>query len=352
MKKLFILIIMFAGLISCDSNNNDLFTENYVTVSRFKKEKQLEARVLIDEAYGYDVIGRVDGYLVLFSTQREYFFYVYNLIGDSLGGFGVRGQGPADLTGNGWCGQTYGNSMWINDVNRARMCAVNVEQSLAEKQCVFDTAIRSVNFSVNSFVLNDSIMLNEQMKGDNYYFLTTNFKTEEAKEEKVYKYPVDRRVFNTYKSRWRLKPDCSKMASAMHSNSMINILDIGTKERKSIITGRESIKIENIVDPTTGHENRTYYATLDVTDNYIYALYMNQNHNEAYNVEKEMEIHVFDWQGTPVCKYTVPQYIWSIAVDENIGHIYAFSPMLEQVYVYEIEQLNIDHEIEELNIDF
>jgi hypothetical protein len=335
MKKIFIPIIMLAGLMSCgNNNNNDLFTANYVTVTRFEKEKQLEARVLIDEAYGYYNIGRVDKYLVLFSMQHERFFYVYGYAGDSLGGFGMKGQGPTDLITNDWCGQTYDKSMWINDVNRSRMCAVNIEQSLTNKQCIFDTVIRSI-FAVNSFVLNDSIMLNEQMRGDNYYLLTTNIKTEETTEEKLYNYPSDH-VFSTYKSKWRIKPDYSKMASAMQSIGMLNILDIGTKERKSIITG-ENINMENIVDPRTALENRRYYSSLEVTDNYIYALCMNQYYNEAYNIEKEMEIHVFDWQGTPVCKYIVPQYIQAITVDESNGRIYALSRTSEQVYVYEID---------------
>lgn len=210
---------MLAGLMSCGNNNNDLFTENYVTVTRFKKEKQLEAHILIDKVYGYYDIGRIDEYLIFFSTQREYFFYVYSITGDSLGAFGVRGQGPTDLITNDWCGQTYGKSMWINDVNRACMCAVNIEQSLTRKQCVFDTVIRTAGFSVNSFVLNDSIILCEQMRGDNYYLLIININTEEVKEEKLYKYFTEY-VFSMYKSMWRIKPDGNKMASAMYSISM------------------------------------------------------------------------------------------------------------------------------------
>jgi hypothetical protein len=63
---------------------------------------------------------------------------------------------------------------------------------------------------------------------------------------------------------------------------------------------------------------------------------MNQDYNEAYDIEKEMEIHVFDWQGTPVYKYIIPQYIRSMIIDENNGYIYAFSLNEEKVYVYKI----------------
>ncbi|MDR1594843.1 MAG: TolB-like 6-bladed beta-propeller domain-containing protein [Prevotellaceae bacterium] len=328
MKKWFISIIMLAGLSSCSSNNNDLFTENNIIVTHFEKEKQLVARVLIDDVYGYYNIGHIDEYLVLFSVQHERFFYVYSITGDSLGSFGVKGQGPTDLVNNDWCGQTYGKSMWINDINRARMCAVNVEQSLAQKQCVFDTAIRTAGFSVNSFVLNDSIILSEQMRGDNYYLLTININTEATKEEKLYNYPTEH-VFGTYNSKWRIKPDCSKMASAMHSINMINILDVKTKKRKSIITGNQNINLGNIVNKETALANRMYYITLDVTDNYIYALYR----NESFGIE----IHVFDWQGTPVYRYIVPEYTWTIAVDENNRCIYSWSQELEKVYVYEMD---------------
>jgi hypothetical protein len=328
LESILISVIVLAGLSSCSSNNNDLFTDNNVIVTRFEKEKQLVARVLLDNVYGYYNMGRIDKYLVLFSVQHERFFYVYSNTGDSLGGFGMKGQGPTDLLNNHWCGQADDKSMWINDVNRARMCAVNVEQSLAQKQCVFDTVIRTAGFSVNSFVLNDSTILCEQIRTNNYYLLTTNINTEETTEEQLYKYPSDY-VFGMYNSQWRIKPDCSKMASAMHSINMLNILDLKTGERKSIITGNQSINLANIIDTETSLAKRMHYITLDVTDNYIYALY----ENESFGIE----IHVFDWQGTPVCRYIVPEYTLTIAVDENNRCIYSWPQDLEKIYVYDMD---------------
>ena len=329
------IVIIAVSMFSCNIYDNDLFSENNITVTRFDNEDHLTGNVLIDDAYGYYNVGRVGNYLVLFSVQREHFFYVYSIIGDSLGCFGIKGQGPTDLINNRWCGQCDNQKMWINDVSNARLCSINVEQSLAQKKCVFDSIIRIENIAANTYIIKDSSVLSEEMRDDNFYLIETKTVSKEIKQEKLYKYP-QRHVFSTYKSIWRVKPDCRKMASAMLSINMINILDLGTKERKSIITDARNVHLDNVVDKNTGLEKKTCYIDMEVTDSYIYALYLNQNYDEAFEIEKETEIHVFDWQGKPLYRYRVPQYLSSITVDERNECIYGLSPEGEKLYVYKL----------------
>jgi hypothetical protein len=168
------------------------------------------------------------------------------------------------------------------------------------------------------------------------YLLKTNLNTNETSREKLYKYPVPD-VFSIYKSDWRLKPDGSKMASAMHSINMINILDLRDNGRKSLIVNPPAADIDNIIDIETGTEKRTYYAGIEVTDNYIYALYIDQNYDDTFEVEKEMEVHVFDWEGNPVFKYVIHEYVTCIAVDENGGRLFGLAYLSENIYVYDMK---------------
>jgi hypothetical protein len=62
---------------------------------------------------------------------------------------------------------------------------------------------------------------------------------------------------------------------------------------------------------------------------------MNQEYNEAYSVEKEMEIHVFDWQGKAIFKYIVPQYITAISIDEDQHCLYGLAINDEHIYKYQ-----------------
>jgi hypothetical protein len=329
--KIFAIFAMFV-FTSC-INNMDLFTENSIEIKDFKQEKKLTGTILIENEYGHFNIAHVDKYLILFSVLREHFFYVYNINGDSLGAFGIRGQGPNDLINIQWCGQYYGTNMWINDVSNVRLCAVNITQSLVQKKCMFDAIVKNLNFSVNSFVWNDSLLISEQMR-DNFYLIRTNIYTKRTSEEKLYNYS-SQHLFSTYKSIWRMKPDGSKMAAAMQSINMINILDIKNNDRLSLIVNPPMTNLENIVDRNTGLEKRTYYVDMDVTDNYIYTLFMNQAYDESYMIEKEMEIHVFDWQGNPQYKYIIPQYITAFAIDESRNCIYGLS-LDEKIYMYNV----------------
>jgi hypothetical protein len=327
--------LLFILLLSSCGFNSDLFTENSVNVKNFKQEKRLMGTVLIDNEYGHFNIAYVEKYLVLFSTKREHFFNVYSTNGDSLGNFGIKGRGPNDLINIRWCGQSYGANMWINDVSNMRLCAIDIEQSLSKKECIIHTVKKSTNYAINSFIWNDSLLICEQMKDDNFYLIKTNYNTQKTSEEKLYKYPSPH-LFSTYKSICRMKPDGSKMVFAMQSINMVNILDLENNSRKSLIIVPPMINLNSIIDENTGLEKRTYYADMEVTNDYIYMLYMNQEYDESYEVEKEMEIHVFDWHGNPFCKYIVTEYIIAMAVDEKNGCIYGLSQN-EMIYVYKTD---------------
>jgi hypothetical protein len=343
--KNFIFILGFIFILSsCSDSGGDWFAENPVKIKSFKHEKRLTGKLLLDDFYGYEDISCVGEYLVMFASRRENLFFVYNADGDSLGAFGTTGQGPNELLrGAGPCGQTYGTNMLVNDVNGRKICAVDIRESLSRGTCVFSRKIKSTSFAVNSFVMNDSTLVSEQIRSDNFWLLKTNLNTEETSEEKVYKYDVQN-VFIQYKSIWRMKPDGSKMASAMQSINMLNILDLRNNGRKSLIVNPPVVSLDDIVtviktrSGETTWEKRAYYSGLEVTDKYIYALFKDQASQDDFDrVKKELEIHVFDWDGNPVYKYIIPEYLSCIAVDEIKGRIYGMMRADEQIYVYDIK---------------
>ena len=60
-----------------------------------------------------------------------------------------------------------------------------------------------------------------------------------------------------------------------------------------------------------------YYCNITASRNYVYALYMNQTYDDSYEVEKPMEIHVFDWSGRHIRTYATREYIWRISVSPD-----------------------------------
>jgi hypothetical protein len=332
-RQLFLWLLIPLVLVSC--SRATFFGDDAIAIEGFENEKKLIGTKLINEVYGYFDIACTEKYIVLFSRQREHLFCIYTLNGDSLGCFGNRGQGPNDMINTRYCGQkSDNNSLWITDVSNARLCALNIEQSLNEKQCVFDEVLTETPHSINAFICNDTLLISEQMQSDNYCLIITNILNQRiVSENKLYKYP-SQNVFSTYKSIWRIHPDGEKMASAMYSINMINLLDLTDNSRKSLIINPPVKRLDEIVDKNTRLEKWTYYIDLDVTDEYIYALYCNQSQEDSYEVEKEMEVHVFDWQGNAIYKYIVSQYITAISVDEIQHCLYGLAENDERVYKY------------------
>ena len=337
MKNSICCFIFILGLNAC-SNSDDLylFTDNIVEIEKFQKESRLTGISLFDDAFGYFRIVCIDKYLILFSTQREHLFYVYSVNGDSLGCFGDRGKGPNDLINIRWCGQSSNTNMWINDVSNLKLQSINLKQSLLAKHCIFDKTIRNRNHSINSFICNDSLLITEQMTDDNFNLFKVNLhNTNDISMESLYNYP-SMHPFSVYKSIWRIKPDGNKMVSAMQSINMVNLLDLANGTRASFVINPPVLRLRDAIDENTKLEKWTYYIDLNVSDKKIYALYCNQKYEESFEVEKEMEIHVFDWFGNPLCKYIVPQYITSMTVDENNSCIYGLASD-EKVYLYKLE---------------
>lgn len=128
----------------------------------------------------------------------------------------------------------------------------------------------------------------------------------------------------------RIKPDKSKLATAMRHLGQINILDIKSGEWKGF-------RMKNTLDftsLTSDIKNFNNYYTDVCTDNkYIYALYLNKpiyESNWSSNI-----IHVFDWEGTPQYEITLSEPVLQITVDNDSGTIYGKNGF-EQVFSYHV----------------
>lgn len=150
------------------------------------------------------------------------------------------------------------------------------------------------------------VVVFEGMRNTNYYWNRMSLLTgEEEKPEPVYAKDVNE-TFSLYKSIWRMKPDGTYMAGAMRSINQINLFDLKSGAKKSLIINHPVASVEELIDANTKLEGHRYYCDLIVTDSFIYALFMNQPYEDAFNKEKSVEIHMFSWDGEPRVCYTVP----------------------------------------------
>jgi len=67
--------------------------------------------------------------------------------------------------------------------------------------------------------------------------------------------------------------------------------------------------LEDVLDKENEVAKHIYYCGVEVTDSFIYGLYMNQSNEDTFEKEKSMEIHVFSWDGEVISKFNIP-LVW------------------------------------------
>lgn len=85
------------------------------------------------------------------------------------------------------------------------------------------------------------------------------------------------------------------------------------------------------------------YLKIKVTDNYIYGLYVGKTHEELQEFGKEAiadygrEIHIWDWNGTPVARLSLDKPVSNFAVSQDDSCLLFYSTLYDnQLYTLDI----------------
>ncbi|MBO5467343.1 MAG: hypothetical protein J6A02_07890 [Prevotella sp.] len=337
MKQIIIIVsILFIG---CKEECNSFFSDNvniasYGDVNRYN----LSGKIIIDDHIGLSDIEIIGDYLLFSTSLIENKFYLYSNNGHKLLEFGQHGEGPNDFINTRITGEKgidyFGNAfIWINDVSMAKLKKIVVSKTCDSINCHIEKCVQTLPMSPNSFYVNDSLVLSEVLENGvmslRKYNPVTNRITEEIKlYNKKVKHP-----FNFYKGISRFDKKRNILTIGMHSVNQINILDLNKNDRRSCLIGKQTLE-QDAVDSNTGIENMTYYSDLRMGEQKGYALYLNQNYDDAYEIPSPVEIHVIN--NNIIEKiYSVKEYIQHIAVDETNNCIYGLSGD-SAVYKYEL----------------
>jgi len=186
---------------------------------------------------------------------------------------------------------------------------------------IIDDAIKTYPMSLNAFKLNDSTTVCESMESNNYTMIRYDpGNMEELSRQEVYKMPAPS-AFSYYKSIWRAAPEKSFIVGAMNTVNQLNLWNLETDERKSVVIDK-ALRPSQIVDEETGLEKRTFFCGLEATKDFVFALYMDQDYDVSYAEPKEMTVFVFDWDLSPIVSFALDEYIRDIAVDPAQKKLY------------------------------
>lgn len=144
---------------------------------------------------------------------------------------------------------------------------------------------------------------------------------------------VNREEKMAYESFLFLKPVTNdKCVLACRYADQIELIDLN-EMRSKIVKGPENFepKVVAVLGndgkriSTRGAETRYAFVRGKVTQHFIYLLYSGNNH-ESPHLHYGKYIYIYDWEGNPIRKITLDDYVLDFAVTTDDSAIYTFNP--------------------------
>lgn len=334
--------LLLLGLVACSRLTN-FFSDRIKQFDPLKNVEKIKPDTMFVAEMGTIDFSVIDGKFIYEMGQRDTLWYVYE--GDQfLGAFGQAGRGNEEFLNCIYCGQIYRNGdtlgMWINDMMQQEMKLVDITESLKQNKTVIMKKIRSMALSLNSFILNDSSVLAQQYFQHKAVDLVRyNPKNGHRKSVSMY-VPMKLDPFTVYLNHMKIRPAGDKIVSAMCYLDQINILSLKDSGRIAATAGKISENSIDAIEYSWKEEPETYYYKgLDVTDDYIFALYLNQPYDDFPDKPQAVYLHVLDWEGNLLKCFQVDEYLTRISLDAENMQLYGFSIIGEKVFRYNLKGL-------------
>lgn len=282
----------------------------------------------------------IDTLLIVQNYNQENYLSVYNLQKmTKINDFIPQGRGVNEFLGFTYCDyyEIDSNQIYIyfTDINQRSMFAFNLTRSISENKTITTpiTTFNEIPFKTK-YKKNMPLLTRtyDHVKKQIMY-TRHNLQNEVSREYILYDRITDIER-NQVGSADKIKPDFKKLAQAMLQFDQINILDLEREEHLSLTTSKNFMHLP--LDDSK--EPNMYYSDLCVTDKQIYALYANQPITRWGLDSKKSEIQVFNWNGDPVCKIIIPEYLLYINIDEKNKHLYGITAD-EELYRFRIPNI-------------
>ena len=330
---------MFVVLLSC--NSKGLFDNKEIVVTVFPETHELKGDSIQLDVLGCVDLYCVDTFLIAYTPMSEKgYFHVFSTSDfELLGSFIPIGRGPNEFYAVNYSsayktddGQV---KAWLsNDVMNYEW---NITQSVKQKQTVIDTAYKLQGVLSDGVWLpgRDNLMFGFIKRNNNVEYTRYDLKTKKViNANKMFSRDLATDKIATASMPPCLKPDNSKVANIGWWTNCICIFNADFSDMKIVAIYHKPESIDQI-SATEREERILYYSCSDATDQYVYALYVNQPEKDRrYHFGYE-EIHIFDWNANPVAKFIIRENIMFFRVDAYRKCLYGLTSD-EKVYRYDV----------------
>ena len=268
--------------------------------------------------------------------------------------FGKTGSGPNEFENGVYYTHQFENEnnqlkFWVYEMNRNKYSLINMTQSILLKKTVVDRVIRikpGVSLKEVFYINEETIVGNTDnlaLKMDRLRFynpvldsvtkkigLITKIENLKKNDMNYTQQSYNPIFLNTL----RYHSGKEKLVSAMVSIDKIDVFGVnGTYE--SSIDNRE--KTSKSIDDYT-KKTKIHFADIELTDNYVYALYSGESATDYYENMLPTKIKIYDWNYKLKAVIPIDESLNFISVNEKEGYIIGVSITQEKVMKYNIKE--------------
>lgn len=326
---------------------------------KFNKEYRAKITSVFQISPGAKSMLATKRYIITSHTNQEYFLKIYDKESlQEIGQMVKKGSGPDEFpTGivvDSYedCGQD--ECIWAHDLNKGQLNQFNVTKSLEEETTFViqkvatrpESRFHTVFFVDSALVVGRSTNSTPQMNRLQLYDPYSDYIV-----KTVGLFPSINRtrndldfVTNKYNTLFvsclGIKRDKTLIVSAMCHFDRIDIFTIGGDLVHSVNNNAEIPREISKYLMSDGPKGlRHYNVGISTSDRYIYCLYYNQPFTEYLLIQKPIEIRIFDWNGNPIAKIKVEEYLQFFTIDESNGLMYGSEFHSNKVIVYDIKNI-------------
>jgi len=356
-KLLLAIICYLVSINSFSQERNDTFRKNF----------EVNGVEILKENYEIMLVDAIDTFLLAkLRPNNNYYFELLNSKSlKHITYIGRVGEGKNDfateIVYNGQYEKINDQLfIWVQELNRKRLYRINITKSIKNGKTFIDKEIKySPEYMFSQMFYIDSTNIigassNLDIKINRLLIINpqTNERIKVVKPFTIIKNDNNDINFLMYRYNMlyvailALKPDKTKISSAMNMFNRLDIFDINGNILNSYIDKNENLNSSLIRDYLAAKQQsindinvKEYYIATTSTDSYIYTVYYNQLKSEYAKQSIPVEVRVFDWQSEPVCSIKVPDYLQYITIDEKNGIMYGVAYFDEKILKYDISSI-------------
>jgi len=228
------------------------------------------------------------------------------------------------------------NYIWVFDLNKQEVIFSSLDSRSGKTIEIKESGLPLSYYSVQ--MIDDTTLIGSGDYDSDYKLAKYNLAKSTVQEQLVpYNYEGTKETARedkmAYESFLFLKPTGNKCVLACRYADQIEVVDLDSRKSK-LIKGPEGFEPDVMVMvgsdgkklSARNADTRFAFVNGKVTDKYIYLLYSgNKEDSGHFNYGKY--IYVYDWNGTPVKKIELKDYISDFVVTKDDNFIYTYNPV-------------------------